>query len=78
MQLPPTAVMATWPTPNYVDPPTRGHGAMIVNIVCITLAILVVILRLYTRLRITCSAGVDDILIVFGLLFAIAMVGMYF
>ncbi|GLI79413.1 hypothetical protein PoHVEF18_007746 [Penicillium ochrochloron] len=74
MQLPPLAVMATWPTPNYVDPPTRGHGVLIVNVVCISLAFLVVILRLYTRLRITCSAGVDDVLIVIGLAFAIAMV----
>ena len=73
MQLPPMAVMATWPTPNYIDPPTRGHGALIVNVVCISLAFMVVMLRLYTRLRITCSAGIDDILIVFGLAFAIAM-----
>ncbi|KAF3395786.1 hypothetical protein F1880_007141 [Penicillium rolfsii] len=74
MQLPPLAVMATWPTPNYVDPPTRGHGVLIVNVVCISLAFLVVMLRLYTRLRITCSAGVDDVLIVIGFAFAIAMV----
>ncbi|KAJ5182712.1 hypothetical protein N7492_000328 [Penicillium capsulatum] len=74
MKLPPPAVMATWPTPNYVDPPTRGHGVLIVNIVCICFAFVVVILRLYTRLRITCSFGMDDILIVFGLIFAIAMV----
>jgi len=74
MQLPPLAVMAQWPIPNYVDPPTRGHGALIVNIVCMSLAFVVVMLRLYTRFRITCSAGVDDILIVIGLIFAIAMV----
>jgi hypothetical protein len=74
MQLPPLAVMATWPTPNYIDPPTRGHGVLIVNVVCIALAFFVVILRLYTRFRITCSAGADDVLIVFGLAFAIAMV----
>ncbi|KAJ5689103.1 hypothetical protein N7462_003495 [Penicillium macrosclerotiorum] len=74
MQLPPLAVMASWPTPNYTDPTTRGHGVLIVNIICIGLAFLVVMLRLYTRLRITCSAGIDDILIVIGLVFAIAMV----
>lgn len=74
MKLPPLEVMAQWPTPNYVDPPTRGHGALIVNVVCITMAFLVVMLRLYTRFRITCSAGVDDVLIVIGLIFAIAMV----
>ncbi|KAJ5628661.1 hypothetical protein N7490_010889 [Penicillium lividum] len=74
MQLPPLAVMASWPTPNYVDPVTRGHGVLIVNIVCISLAFLVTILRLYTRLRITSTAGVDDVLIIIGLVFAIAMV----
>lgn len=74
MKLPPLAIMAQWPTPNYIDPPTRGHGVLIVNIVCITLAFFVVLLRLYTRFRITCSAGVDDLLIVIGLVFAIAMV----
>lgn len=67
-------MMATWPTPNYVDPPTRGGGVLIVNLICISLAFLVVSLRLYTRLRITCSAGVDDILITMGLVFAIGMV----
>lgn len=74
MQLPPLEIMAQWPKPNYIDPPTRGHGVLIVNIVCITMAFLVVMLRLYTRFRITCSAGVDDVLIVIGLIFAIAMV----
>lgn len=74
MQLAPAAVMASWPTPNYVDPVTRGHGVLIVNIVCISLAFVVTILRLYTRLRITSTAGIDDILIIIGLVFAIAMV----
>ncbi|KAJ5663398.1 hypothetical protein N7507_004129 [Penicillium longicatenatum] len=74
MQLPPVAVMASWPTPNYVDPVTRGHGVLIVNIVCISLAFVVTLLRLYTRLRITSTAGIDDILIIIGLVFAIAMV----
>ncbi|KAJ5523489.1 hypothetical protein N7513_013033 [Penicillium frequentans] len=74
MQLPPAAVMANWPTPNYVDPVTRGHGVLIVNVVCISLAFVVTILRIYTRLRITSTAGIDDVLIVIGLVFAIAMV----
>ncbi|KAJ5958330.1 uncharacterized protein N7479_005480 [Penicillium vulpinum] len=73
MKLPPAAIASSWPTPNYVDPPTRGHGVLIVNIICLILAFLVVSLRLYTRLRITCSAGVDDVLIIIGLVFAIAM-----
>lgn len=73
MQLPPVSVMATWPTPNYTDPVTRGHGAMIVSIVCMAVALLVTILRLYVRLRITCSFGLDDIFIIAALGFSIAM-----
>lgn len=74
MRLPPLEVMAQWPTPNYIDPATRGHGAMIVSTVTMSLAFVVVMLRLYTRFRVTYSAGVDDILIVFGLMFGIGMV----
>lgn len=74
MQLPPLAVMATWPKPNYVDPITRGHGVVIVNAICMSLAFIVTLLRLYTRIWITATPGVDDILIVIALLFAIAMV----
>lgn len=74
MQLPPHRVMASWPKPDYTDPPTWGHGVLIVNIICISLAVVTVLLRLYTRFRITYSAGFDDILIVMGLLFAIGMV----
>ncbi|OQE40177.1 hypothetical protein PENCOP_c006G06986 [Penicillium coprophilum] len=74
MKLPPADIVNSWPTPNYIDPPTRGHGVLVVNIVCFAFTFLVVCLRLYTRLWITCSAGIDDLLIVIGLVFAIAMV----
>ncbi|KAL2852942.1 hypothetical protein BJY01DRAFT_83161 [Aspergillus pseudoustus] len=73
MQLPPTDVLLTWPTANYTDPVTRGNAVLIVTIICLILSTLVTILRVYTRLRITCTAGLDDVLIVFGLGFAIAM-----
>ncbi|KAJ5833717.1 hypothetical protein N7474_002028 [Penicillium riverlandense] len=73
MKSPPMSVLETWPTPNYIDPPTRGHGVLVVNVVCISLAFLVVLLRIFTRLRITCSAGVDDVLVVIGLAFSVGM-----
>ncbi|KAJ5198857.1 hypothetical protein N7491_000576 [Penicillium cf. griseofulvum] len=73
MKLPPAAIVESWPTPNYINPPTRGHGVLVVNIICLAFAFLVVSLRLYTRLWITCSAGIDDFLIVIGLIFAVAM-----
>ncbi|KAH8430462.1 uncharacterized protein LDX57_008121 [Aspergillus melleus] len=73
MRLPPPEVLMSWPTPNYTDPPTRGNSAFIVNVVGTSLAFVVTCLRLYTRLRITCSPGFDDILIVIALIFAIGM-----
>ncbi|PYH98970.1 hypothetical protein BO71DRAFT_370017 [Aspergillus ellipticus CBS 707.79] len=73
MKLPPASVLASWPTPNYVDPVTRGNSVLIVGIVFLALATLVTILRLYTRFRITCTPGFDDFLIVVALGFAIGM-----
>ncbi|KAJ9227202.1 hypothetical protein DTO027B5_791 [Paecilomyces variotii] len=73
MQLPPASVMAHWPTPNYIDPPSRGGALLVVNIVFTSLSFLVVCMRIYTRLRITGSVGLDDATIIVSMLFAIAM-----
>ena len=73
MQLPPPAITLSWPPANYVDPPTRGHGVLVVSIVCTCLSFVVTCLRIYTRLRVTATAGLDDIFIVIGLIFAIGM-----
>jgi len=67
MQLPPMEVLLSWPLPNYVDPVSRGPAVLIVNIVTMSLAFLLTLLRLYTRLRITCTPGLDDIFIVVAL-----------
>ena len=63
VQLPPLEVIATWPTPNYVDPVTRGWANAIVNIVLYPLVCIALSIRIYTRLRITKSFGWDDWLI---------------
>ncbi|KAL2003971.1 hypothetical protein VTN02DRAFT_1267 [Thermoascus thermophilus] len=73
MKLPPPDVLATWPKPNYVDPVTRGDALLIVNIVSISLSFSVVLLRIFTRLRITGSFGTDDALIIAAMLCAVAM-----
>ncbi|KAL6239592.1 hypothetical protein BDW75DRAFT_236197 [Aspergillus navahoensis] len=73
MRLPPLEVIASWPTPNYVDPPTRSHGVLIASIILLVLSTIITALRLYTRLRITRTAGLDDILVVLGLTFGIGM-----
>ena len=67
MQLPPLTVLLSWPTPNYVDPVDHGPGLLMVNLVLTPLTIAFVGLRLYTRTRISKSAGSDDVLIVLAL-----------
>ncbi|KAL4883316.1 hypothetical protein BJY04DRAFT_216616 [Aspergillus karnatakaensis] len=73
MQLPPIEVLLTWPKPNYDNPPTRGHAVLVVTIICLSLSTIITLLRVWTRLRITRTAGLDDVLIVFGLVFGIGM-----
>jgi len=67
MRHPPKEVLATWPTPNYVDPVRRGPALMIVQIILVVLVTIFVGMRLYARLLITrARIGLDDILIVFS------------
>lgn len=67
MQLPPAEVLLSWPLPNYVNPVTRGGAALIVNIITIIIATIVTGLRIFTRLRITYTPGLDDLVIVISL-----------
>jgi hypothetical protein len=69
--LPPAEVIASWPTPNYIDPVTRGPDLLIVSIVFTSLAFVLTSLRIYTRLWITGSFGVDDLLGVVALVRAL-------
>jgi hypothetical protein len=59
----PLSVILSWPQPNYVDPIRRGPALVIVNSLLLPVALVVVGLRLYTRLVICCSAGLDDLFI---------------
>ena len=70
MQMPPLAVIESWPLPNYVNPVTRGPANIIINLVFLPLVCLVIALRVYTRLRISKSFGVDDWLILASLVCA--------
>ena len=70
MQLPPADVLASWPTPNYVDPVARGPANLIMNVILYPLVCLAIFLRLFTRLRISKSFGVDDWLILASLVCA--------
>jgi hypothetical protein len=59
----PLDVILSWPKPNYVDPERRGPALVVVNCILLPLSLTVVGLRLYTRLMIVHSAGLDDLFI---------------
>jgi hypothetical protein len=60
---PPLDVISSWPKPNYINPATKGRELLVVAIIFCVLAILVVSLRLWTRLCLQGHAGLDDLLI---------------
>lgn len=68
MQLPSPEIIATWPAPNYVDPETRGNTVLVVNVVLFPVTLFIILIRLYTRLRISKSFGLDDWLILVAML----------
>lgn len=72
MQLPPLSVLASWPAANYDDPQdTRGPAMLVLTVIFMPLSLVVVSLRIYTRLRISHSFGSDDVCIVFAALLTV-------
>lgn len=63
MRTPPPEVIASWPQPNYIDPVTRGPALVIVNFILLGLSVIAVGARLWSRLIILRSPGLDDLLI---------------
>jgi hypothetical protein len=57
-------IVASWPEPNYVDPETRGNGIIVASILFGLLGTIATALRLYTRLFITRTFGLDDAFII--------------
>ncbi|KAF7864530.1 hypothetical protein EAF04_006662 [Stromatinia cepivora] len=68
MQLPSPEILASWPAPNYVDPKTRGKAVLVVNAVLFPVVLFIILIRLYTRLQISKSFGLDDWLIIAAML----------
>ncbi|CAD6447475.1 f5a65b85-6825-44c0-8c95-cc2709ff95ec [Sclerotinia trifoliorum] len=68
MQQPPAWVIASWPTPNYIDPETHGYGNVILNIVLYIILCCFIALRIWTRTRLRASFGADDIMILFAMI----------
>jgi hypothetical protein len=60
---PPPEVIESWPKPNYINPESKGNGLLIVALVFTVLSVLVVSLRLWTRLWLQRRPGMDDLLI---------------
>lgn len=74
MQLPPVEVLLSWPTPNHVNPTdVRGPALLIISWILFPIALLMVGLRIFTRLTLSKSFGVDDILLVTAVFPAAAM-----
>jgi hypothetical protein len=63
----PLDVIATWPTPNYVNPEVRGNSVFIINGVFIATTIGMVFARFYTRIFISRWVGIDDLFILLAL-----------
>lgn len=56
----PIDVYLSFPSPNFDDPQTRGPALVIVNSIFISLVIIAVALRIYTRVYIKRWFGSDD------------------
>lgn len=67
MELPGVEVILSWPLPNYDDPVTRDDALVIVNSALIRLVMIVVLLRLYSRLYVRRWFGLDDVFIIVAL-----------
>lgn len=67
MQIPPPAVLASWPKPNYVNPITTGPGIIIMHAILFPTALAVVCMRVFARVHISRTFGLDDALIVAAL-----------
>jgi hypothetical protein len=76
MRDPPLSVILSWPTPNYVDPETRGQSLLVVNIILLALCFVAVAARLWARLVILHAPGLDDLLITIAMVHLIDL-GVY-
>ena len=60
MRIPPPAVILQWPAPDYTHPKTRGPALLIVNIIFLSIVLIAVTGRFYSRLVIRKQLGLDD------------------
>lgn len=67
MRMPPVDVAFTYPPPNYENPITRGDGLLVVNWTFISITVLFVALRFYSRIVVKQWYGIDDSMIAIAL-----------
>ncbi|CAK3894328.1 unnamed protein product [Lecanosticta acicola] len=73
MRIPPVEVILSWPTPNYLDPPTRGEALLVLMVLFSALVLIAVLGRFYSRVIVKKGFGWDDSMIVLALIFSLAM-----
>jgi hypothetical protein len=56
-------LFSEWPTPNYVDPVKHGPTLTVVNALFFSLMTIALALRLYCKVIVSRSFGLDDIFI---------------
>jgi len=69
MIAPPPWQLAAWPEPNYVDPVTRGDAKIILNLVLYPIVLMLILLRVYTRvfhLKVN-TFSIDDTMILLAM-----------
>jgi hypothetical protein len=63
----PFPVIVSWPVPNYKNPETRPKEILVASFLFLFLAIIIVGLRVWTRVTIRRFVGADDFLVIFAL-----------
>lgn len=70
---PPPEVLATWPTPNYENPVSRGPSLMIIEVITLFLALLALVIRLYVKFGLLRKPRWDDYLMIVAAISAIGL-----
>ncbi|KAM7197565.1 hypothetical protein V8F33_005531 [Rhypophila sp. PSN 637] len=61
---PPPEILATWPTPNYENPESRGPSLLIIEVITLLLALLALAIRLYVKFGLLRKPRWDDYLMI--------------
>ncbi|KKZ61516.1 hypothetical protein EMCG_00595 [[Emmonsia] crescens] len=64
---PPLSVIKSWPKPNYIDPPAKGHELVAISLSLGILATVAVVARIWVRVKIQKNPGLDDLFLVLSI-----------